>query len=81
VRLERGVEGGLADLTKAAELTGKKDADVLHALADALHRGGRLQDALTAQRIAVKLRPKNLEMAEQLAVFEKEAGTSDSEPK
>jgi tetratricopeptide (TPR) repeat protein len=81
VRLERGADGAVADLTRAAELSHKKDADVLHALADALHRSGRLQDALTAQRAAVKLKPKDPEMAEQLAVFEKEAGQTGLEQK
>ena len=78
VRLERGADGALADLTRAADLTQKKDADILHALADALHRGGRLQDALTTQRLAVKLKPKDHDMAEQLAVFEKEATATGS---
>ncbi len=81
VRLERGADGALADLTKAAELSQNADADVLHHLADALHRAGRLQDALVAQRQAVKLKPKDAEMAVQLAVFEKEAGATGLEPK
>ncbi len=73
VRLERGMDGALTDFLKAADLTQRKDADVLHALADALHRGGRLKEALTVQREAVKLKPNDAEMADQLAVFEKEA--------
>ena len=81
VRLERGVDGALADLTRAADLSKQKDADVLHALADALHRSGRLQDALTVQRIAVRLKPKDNEMVEQLAVLEKEAGADGSQSK
>jgi tetratricopeptide (TPR) repeat protein len=81
VRLERGSDGALSDLTKAAELSQRNDADVLHHLADALHRAGRLQDALVAQRQAVKLKPKDADMVEQLAALEKEAGTTGSEPK
>jgi tetratricopeptide (TPR) repeat protein len=71
VRLERGDKDVLADLTKAAELSARKDADILHALADALFRAGRIEQALTVQRAAVQLKPKDTEMAEQLAAFEK----------
>jgi tetratricopeptide (TPR) repeat protein len=70
-RLERGHKDALADLTKAAELSARKDAEILHALADALFRAGRIDQALTTQRAAVQLRPKDTEMAEQLAAFEK----------
>jgi tetratricopeptide (TPR) repeat protein len=71
VRLERGDKEALGDLAKAAELSERKDADVLHALADALFRAGRIEQALVAQRAAVKLKPKDAEMVEQLATFEK----------
>jgi Flp pilus assembly protein TadD len=71
VRLERGDKEALADLAKAAELSARKDADILHALADALFRAGRVEQALVAQRAAVQLKPKDAEMAEQLAAFEK----------
>jgi tetratricopeptide (TPR) repeat protein len=70
-RLERGHNDALADLTRAAELSARNDADILHALADALFRAGRIGEALTAQRAAVQLKPKDAEMAEQLAAFEK----------
>ncbi|HZV05289.1 MAG TPA: DUF3857 domain-containing protein [Gemmataceae bacterium] len=70
-RLERGRLDALADLTRAAELSAHKDADILHALADALFRAGRVEQALAAQRAAVQLKPKDTEMAEQLAAFEK----------
>lgn len=71
VRLERGDKEALADLVKAAELSDRKDADILHALADALFRAGRIEQALIAQRAAVQLKPKDADMVEQLAVFEK----------
>jgi Flp pilus assembly protein TadD len=71
VRLERGDKDALTDLAKAAELSDRKDADILHALADALFRTGHIDQALTAQRAAVQLKPKDAEMAEQLAAFEK----------
>jgi tetratricopeptide (TPR) repeat protein len=71
VRLERGDKEALADLTKDAELSKRKDADVLHILPVALFQAGRIDQALTAQRAAVQLKPKDTEMAEQLAAFEK----------
>jgi tetratricopeptide (TPR) repeat protein len=74
VRLERNAPGALTDLAKAAELSARGDAAVLHALAEALFREGRVQEALAAQRDAVKLRPKDPEMTEQLSRFEKASG-------
>jgi tetratricopeptide (TPR) repeat protein len=73
VRLERNSLGALADLEKAAELCGRKDAVVLHALAEAQFRADRLEAALDTQRAAVKLRPKDKEIAEQLDTLEKAA--------
>ncbi len=70
VRLERGADGALADLTRAVELTGRKDATALHWLAAAQFRAGRVADALAAQREAVKLRPKDRELTEQLKELE-----------
>jgi tetratricopeptide (TPR) repeat protein len=70
VRLERGAAGALADLEKAAELSGRKDAAVLHWLAAALGQAGRPEEALTAQREAVKLKPGDGELVEQLRRFE-----------
>jgi tetratricopeptide (TPR) repeat protein len=74
VRQERGDKTALDDLKRAVELNGKKDADMLHYLAEALHRAGQRDAALTAQRLAVKLKPQDKEMAEQLRAFEKEGG-------
>jgi tetratricopeptide (TPR) repeat protein len=71
VALERGGATALADLQKAVELTGRTDADALAGLAEALLRAGRREDALTAQRQAVKLRPGDRELAEQLTAMEK----------
>ena len=71
VRLERGEAGAIEDLEKAADLTGRKDADVLTALADALFRAGKIDKAVALQREALKLRPRDREIAEQLAAFEK----------
>jgi tetratricopeptide (TPR) repeat protein len=72
VRLERGSPEALADLEKAAALTDRKDAAGLHWLALALFQANRFQDALAAQQLAVKLKPKEREFAEQLERFEKQ---------
>ena len=81
VRLERGLAGDLEDLTKAAELSDRKDASALHALADALYRHGKVKEAVVVQRAAVKLKPKDREFVEQLALFEKELGEKGLEEK
>jgi tetratricopeptide (TPR) repeat protein/transglutaminase-like putative cysteine protease len=72
VRLERGEKTALADLAKAAELSARKDAFVLHWLAAAQYQAGQKAAALATQREAVKLRPKERELAEQLRDFEKD---------
>ncbi len=76
VRLERRAAGALEDLQKAAELSGRQDAAVLQALAEALSRAGRAAEALEAQRQAVKLRPGDAELAAQLQALEKAARAS-----
>jgi tetratricopeptide (TPR) repeat protein/transglutaminase-like putative cysteine protease len=70
VRFERGAEDAVRDLGRAAELSRRKDAAVLHALAAALFRVGRKEEALAAQKEAVKLRPQDAEMQEQLREIE-----------
>jgi tetratricopeptide (TPR) repeat protein len=74
VRLERESDGALADLEKAAALSGRKDAAILHTLADALFRLGRVEEALKTQREAAKLKPADKEITEQLHQFEKAVG-------
>jgi tetratricopeptide (TPR) repeat protein len=75
VHMERtDLPGALADLEKARKLTAAPNAEVLHAWASVLHSSGRLTEALDAQQKAVKLKPKNKEMLDQLRRFEKEAG-------
>jgi tetratricopeptide (TPR) repeat protein/transglutaminase-like putative cysteine protease len=76
VRLERGEKTAMDDLAKAAELSAHKDAFVLHWLATAQYQAGQKAAALATQREAVKLRPKEREMAEQLRDFEKEGKSS-----
>jgi tetratricopeptide (TPR) repeat protein len=77
VRLERGSAGALADLEKAAALSGRKDAEVLQALAEALAAAGRLGEAVAAQKEAVKLRPADAELNSQLLALEKAARAKD----
>jgi tetratricopeptide (TPR) repeat protein len=75
VHIERAdLPGALADLDKAGKLTAAPNAEVLHAWASALHSSGRLTEALDVQQKAVKLKPKNKEMIDQLRSFEKEVG-------
>jgi tetratricopeptide (TPR) repeat protein len=76
IRLERGQATAVADLVKAVDLTARSDADVLHALAEALFLNGRLEEAVAAQRVAVKLRPKDTQMADFLAQLEKARKTN-----
>jgi tetratricopeptide (TPR) repeat protein len=74
VRLERGIDGALEDLKRAAELSERKDAGVLHWLAAALARRGNSEDALAAERAAAKLNPGDEEIQAQLKALEKGAG-------
>jgi tetratricopeptide (TPR) repeat protein len=71
VRLERGQADAVADLEKAATLSRRQDAAVLHWLAAALAQAGRAQDALTVQREAVQRNPHDPELMEQLHELEK----------
>jgi tetratricopeptide (TPR) repeat protein len=71
VRLERKVDGALADLSKAADLSRRKDAAMLHWLATALHRAGAHAEALAAQKEAALINPRDEEIREQLKEFEK----------
>jgi tetratricopeptide (TPR) repeat protein/transglutaminase-like putative cysteine protease len=80
VRFERGRAGALDDLTRAAELSQRKDGTILHWLAAALFHGGRKDEALTTQREAAKLRPKDAELTEQLREFEKAVKSASTSP-
>ncbi len=74
VGLEREAPGALADLAKAVELSGHKDAFALHGLASALLRQGKRAEALAAQHEAVRLRPDDAELRVQLEELEKAEG-------
>jgi tetratricopeptide (TPR) repeat protein len=77
-RFETGGKEALADLAKAAELSERQDAFVLHWLAAALHKEGKAAEALAAQREAVKLKPGNAELEEQLRELEKAGKSVDA---
>jgi tetratricopeptide (TPR) repeat protein len=78
VRLERAHADTLADLQKAATLSQRQDAVVLHWLAGALHQAGQKAEALAVQQEAVKLRPEDKELAAQLRHFEKQGKSGGS---
>jgi tetratricopeptide (TPR) repeat protein/transglutaminase-like putative cysteine protease len=71
VRLERGSTEAVADLEKAATLSRRQDAAVLHWFAAALSQAGRPREALTVQREAVQRSPRDPELIEQLHELEK----------
>jgi tetratricopeptide (TPR) repeat protein/transglutaminase-like putative cysteine protease len=71
VRLERGRDGATEDLRKAVQLSGRNQAVELHWLATALRRQGKLEEALRCQREAVRFRPHDPELLEQLRELEK----------
>jgi tetratricopeptide (TPR) repeat protein/transglutaminase-like putative cysteine protease len=71
-RLERGDKEALADLTRAASLSQRKDAAMLHWLAASQFRAGQKKEALATQREAVEHKPDDAELKEQLDEFEKE---------
>jgi tetratricopeptide (TPR) repeat protein len=77
VRLERGQKEGLADLARAAALTGRQDALTLHWLAASLAQVGRCQEALATQREAVRLRPQDRELLDQLHELERAAAKTN----
>ena len=69
VRLERETPGSLADLQKAAELSRRQDADVLRALAEAQMQAGQPEQARQTLREAIKLRPGDRSLEEQLEAW------------
>lgn len=76
IRLERDLPGAAADLEKANTLKNKTDAAVLQSLAEALEKGGRIEEAISHLREAVKLRPADRDLAEQLDSLEKVKASS-----
>jgi Flp pilus assembly protein TadD len=70
VRLEREAPGALSDLQKAAELSKRKDADVLRALAEAQMQAGQAEQARHTLQEALKLRPNDKSLTEQLKTWQ-----------
>jgi len=64
VRLERTAAGALLDLQKAAELSERKDANILQALAEAQIQGGQAEQGRQTLREALKLRPSDKALGE-----------------
>ena len=71
VRVERAVAGALSDLQKATEVSGRKDADILQALAEAQFQRGQVEQARQTLREALKLRPGDKALADLLRAWEK----------
>jgi Flp pilus assembly protein TadD len=58
-------------LEQAAKLSRREDPAILHSLAAALLRAQRKEEARATQKEAVKLRPEDPELQEQLREIEK----------
>jgi tetratricopeptide (TPR) repeat protein len=71
VLLERGKDGALKDLEHAAKLSRREDPAILHSLAAALLRAQRKEEAQATQKEAVKLRPEDPELQDQLRELER----------
>ena len=70
-RLEQGnVDAALIDLRKATELSKREDGVVLHWFAAALLDAGRTTEAVETQRLALLLRPNDVELQEQMRRME-----------
>ena len=70
-RLEQGnLTGALSDLRKATEFSKREDPIVLHWFAAALLEAGRTTEAVETQRLALLLRPNDVELQEQLRRME-----------
>jgi tetratricopeptide (TPR) repeat protein len=70
VRFERGQNTALADLLRAAELSQRNDPVSLHWLAAAQFRAKAYEEALRTQHEAVRLRPDDAELRQQLQTIE-----------
>jgi tetratricopeptide (TPR) repeat protein len=79
VRLERGNNQALADLEQAVKLSKRQEASALHWLALAQSQAGKADEALATQREAVKLKPDDREIIEQLDELEKSAKAGGSQ--
>jgi tetratricopeptide (TPR) repeat protein/transglutaminase-like putative cysteine protease len=71
VRFERGEYGALGDLLRAADLSERKDALILHWLAAAQFAVGQRLQALQTQRLAASLHPRDPVLLKQLEELER----------
>jgi tetratricopeptide (TPR) repeat protein/transglutaminase-like putative cysteine protease len=71
VRLERNSPDALADLTQAAQLSRRVDPAILHWLAAAQFKAGKLDEAIATEQEAIKLNGHETEFQEQLREFQK----------
>jgi tetratricopeptide (TPR) repeat protein len=71
VRLEREQKGALDDLTRAAELSRRRDAAILHWLAAAQFHAGKTEEAVATEQEAIKLNDHDPEFQQQLQEFQK----------
>jgi tetratricopeptide (TPR) repeat protein len=71
VRFERGDYGALGDLLRAADLSERKDAHILHWLAAAQFAVGQRFQALQTHRLAASLHPRDPVLLKQLEEFER----------
>jgi tetratricopeptide (TPR) repeat protein/transglutaminase-like putative cysteine protease len=71
VRLEREQKGALDDLTRATELSRRRDAAILHWLAAAQFHAGKTDEAVATEQEAIKLNGHDPEFQQQLQEFQK----------
>jgi tetratricopeptide (TPR) repeat protein len=71
VRLEREQKGALDDLTRAAQLSRRRDAAILHWLAAAQFHAGKTEEAVATEQEAIKLNGHDPEFQQQLHEFQK----------
>jgi tetratricopeptide (TPR) repeat protein len=71
VRLERQDANALTDLVQAAQLSRRSDAAILHWLAAAQFKAGKLDEAIATEQEAIKLNAHEPEFQEQLREFQK----------
>src|SRR5262249_35118674 len=71
VRLEREQKGALDDLTRAAQLSGRRDGAIRHWLAAAQFHAGKTEEAVVTEQEAIKLNGHDPEFQQQLQEFQK----------
>ncbi len=80
IRLERNQPGGLEDLERAVELTGRTEPGALTDLAYGYFLVGRLRDAAAIQREASRLNAESADVREQLRNLGQLVGSATKNP-